>query len=89
MLNLAQTCPNSDASKAMINHRSYMICHLQPYKRFMCITCNCGTPLTGIMHVQNWWSNIKEYTTDPFNDPTFGKLLVNFWSKLCSKSLFP
>ena len=24
----AQTCPNSNVSKAMVNHRSYMMCHL-------------------------------------------------------------
>ena len=24
----AQTCPNPNASKAMVNHRSYIMCHL-------------------------------------------------------------
>ena len=26
--NFAQTCPNSNASKAMVNHRLYKMCHL-------------------------------------------------------------
>ena len=50
---LAQTCPNSDVTKAMVNHRSYTKCHLQPYKRFLQMTCNCGTPLIHISHTQN------------------------------------
>ena len=49
----AQTCPNSDVTKAMVNHRSCSKCHLQPYKRFLQMTCNCGTPLIHISHAQN------------------------------------
>ena len=49
----AQTCPNSDVTKAMVNHRSHYECHLQPYKRFLQMTCSCGTPLIHISHAQN------------------------------------
>ena len=47
---LAQTCPNSDVTKAMDHNRSYTKCHLQPYKDFLQMTCNCGTPLIHIPH---------------------------------------
>ena len=49
-------CPDlskSDVTKAMVNHRSSCKCHLQPYKCFIQMTCNCGTPLIHISHVQN------------------------------------
>ena len=49
----AQTCPNSDVTKAMVNHGSLYECHLQPYKRFLQMTRNCGTPLIHISHAQN------------------------------------
>ena len=50
---LAQTCPNSNVTKVIDHNRSYAKCHLQPYKRFLQMTCNCGTPLIHISHVQN------------------------------------
>ena len=48
-----QTCPNSDVNKVMDHNRSCSRCHLQPYKRFLQMTCNCGTPLIHISHAQN------------------------------------
>ena len=43
-------CPNSDVTKEM-DHDSK--CHLQPYKRFVQMAYNCGTPLINILHAQN------------------------------------
>ena len=39
----------SNGSQSII----YVKCHLQPYKRFLQMTCNCGTPLIHILHAQN------------------------------------
>ena len=50
---LPRLAQNSNVTKAMVNHRSYSKCHLQPYKRFLQMTCNCGTPLIHIPHAQN------------------------------------
>ena len=44
---------HSDVTKVMDHNRSYTKCHLQPYKRFLQMTCNCGTPLIHISHAQN------------------------------------
>ena len=49
----AQTCANSDVTKAMVNHRSYSKYHLQPYKHFIQMAYSCGTPLIHISHAQN------------------------------------
>ena len=42
--------PKFNVTKVMDHNRSYTKCHLQPYKRFLQMTCNCGTPLIHISH---------------------------------------
>ena len=45
--------PKFDVTKVMDHNQSYSKCHLQPYKHFLQVTCNCGTPLIHISHAQN------------------------------------
>ena len=45
--------PKFDGTKAMVNRRSYSKYQLQPYKCFIQMAYNCGTPLIRISHAQN------------------------------------
>ena len=79
----AQTCPNSNVTNAMVNHRSYSKYHLQPYKRFIQMAYNCGTPLILILHVQNGYikSGLLRQSFEFFaflDRVILGKLLKNW-----------
>ena len=79
----AQTCTNSDITKAMVNHPSYFKCHLQPYKRFIQMAYNCGTPLIRISHAQNGYikSGLLRQSFEFFaflDRVILGKLLKNW-----------
>ena len=78
--------PKFNVTKVMDHNRSYAKCHLQPYKRFIQMTCNCGTPLIHISHAQNGYikSGLLRQSFELFaSDP--GKVTQEFVSLLTVK----